>query len=483
MKVETTFKVRIWEIREFNGARGKTTYECRWFLADEKKPRREQFKSKRAAVSHQSMLIAAQRSGEAFAFVTGLPVSHPTTVAALTPPVIEMRTALDLATAFVDRKWKDAAPTYRVDIAKAMTAFTVAMLDIEPPSRFGGQRVRVGLRNWQFAVNERPSMPEDVVDVVAWVAGHSRLVSVLDDADTFEVVFSKVTSKLDGTAMAESSYKRYRTILKSFLSFCVRLQQLKKNPLDAMEITDTKANRPTTAIVPVDRRRLADNALAESLLAAVARTSRNGEAQSLAMEVMYRAGLRPEEVVALLAENFIPPRQDGGWGSLVFEESSPETDKRWTDDGTRRQRRQLKHRGKKTTRLVPAHPILSARLVAYIARRNLKGKARLFSGQRGGELNYRVLDKSLKRAREAVMTPEQVDSVLARTLYDWRHLCLTNWLNRGIPPANVAMWAGNSVPVLLAIYVNVVDNEAVLLRQLEGMYDEAPPVAENPKVS
>lgn len=61
--------------------------------------------------------------------------------------------------------------------------------------------------------------------------------------------------------------------------------------------------------------------------------------------------------------------------------------------------------------------------------------------------------------------------------YDWRHLCLTNCLNRGTPPATVAMWAGNSVPVLLAIYVNVVDNEAVLLRQLEGMYDGVPPVA------
>ena len=40
------------------------------------------------------------------------------------------------------------------------------------------------------------------------------------------------------------------------------------------------------------------------------------------------------------------------------------------------------------------------------------------------------------------------------------------------------MWAGNSVPVLLAIYVNVVDNEDVLLRRLEGMYDDAPAVVE-----
>ena len=42
-------------------------------------------------------------------------------------------------------------------------------------------------------------------------------------------------------------------------------------------------------------------------------------------------------------------------------------------------------------------------------------------------------------------------------MYDWRHLCLTNWLNGGIPPATVAPWVGNS--------------EEVLRGLLRGMYD------------
>ena len=82
-----------------------------------------------------------------------------------------------------------------------------------------------------------------------------------------------------------------------------------------------------------------------------------------------------------------------------------------------------------------------------------------------------MLDKALKRARREVLSEPQVASSLAKTLYDWRHLCLTNWLNHGIPPANVASWAGNSVPVLLATYVNVIDNEAVLRGLLDRMYD------------
>jgi hypothetical protein len=117
--------------------------------------------------------------------------------------------------------------------------------------------------------------------------------------------------------------------------------------------------------------------------------------------------------------------------------------------------------------------------VTCIADEKLTPGSRLFSGQRGGEMAYSVLDKALKRAREGVLPAEQIDSDLVRTLYDWRHLCLTNWLNRGVPSATVAMWGGNSVPVLLAIHVNVVDNEAVLLRRLEGMYDDLPAAAED----
>ncbi|MEY9859311.1 integrase [Catenulispora sp. GAS73] len=120
---------------------------------------------------------------------------------------------------------------------------------------------------------------------------------------------------------------------------------------------------------------------------------------------------------------------------------------------------------------MPVHPVLEQKLSAYIVEKELKPGTRMFSGQRGGELAYSVLDKVLKRARQAVLSEEQVASALAKTLYDWRHLCLTNWLNRGIPPANVAQWVGNSVPVLFATYVNVIDNEAVLRGLLDRMYD------------
>ncbi|MCX4591931.1 hypothetical protein OG585_15990 [Streptomyces sp. NBC_01340] len=44
-------------------------------------------------------------------------------------------------------------------------------------------------------------------------------------------------------------------------------------------------------------------------------------------------------------------------------------------------------------------------------------------------------------------------------MYDNRHTRLTKWLNDGIPPAQVAEWAGISVPVLLATCARCVDGQ------------------------
>ncbi|MET8815402.1 hypothetical protein ABZW47_25795 [Streptomyces sp. NPDC004549] len=50
-------------------------------------------------------------------------------------------------------------------------------------------------------------------------------------------------------------------------------------------------------------------------------------------------------------------------------------------------------------------------------------------------------------------------------MYGIRHTRLTKWLNDGIPPAQVADWAGNSVPVLLATHARCVDGQLPDLKQ------------------
>jgi hypothetical protein len=64
------------------------------------------------------------------------------------------------------------------------------------------------------------------------------------------------------------------------------------------------------------------------------------------------------------------------------------------------------------------------------------------------------------------------ESPTGRRVYDNRHTRLTKWLNDGIPPAQVAEWAGNSVPVLLATYARCVEGQLPdLKRRLEAAGD------------
>jgi integrase len=72
------------------------------------------------------------------------------------------------------------------------------------------------------------------------------------------------------------------------------------------------------------------------------------------------------------------------------------------------------------------------------------------------------------RAHEAALTQQQVESMLARRPYDLRHACLSMWLNAGVPPAQVALWAWHSVEVLLRVYAECLDgDEEIALRRIE----------------
>ncbi|MER7723302.1 hypothetical protein [Streptomyces sp. NPDC096323] len=64
-----------------------------------------------------------------------------------------------------------------------------------------------------------------------------------------------------------------------------------------------------------------------------------------------------------------------------------------------------------------------------------------------------------------VLTPDEFASPLGKRVYDLRHTRLTKWLNDGIPPAQVAEWAGNSVPILLAIYARCVSGQLSELKK------------------
>jgi len=100
---------------------------------------------------------------------------------------------------------------------------------------------------------------------------------------------------------------------------------------------------------------------------------------------MYYAALRPEEATDLRRDN-LASLPDHGWGEMLLTNSEPRSGSNWTDDGTVRQRRELKHRAPGETRSVPIHPELVILLRNHLKQYGTGPNGRIFTLPRGGTL-------------------------------------------------------------------------------------------------
>lgn len=69
-----------------------------------------------------------------------------------------------------------------------------------------------------------------------------------------------------------------------------------------------------------------------------------------------------------------------GWGELYLSTSAPSAGRSWSESGTRREPRQLKHRGAEEVRIVPSPPELTALLRAHLDEHGTTPDGRLFRG-------------------------------------------------------------------------------------------------------
>ncbi len=173
---------------------------------------------------------------------------------------------------------------------------------------------------------------------------------------------------------------------------------------------------------------------------------------------IYYSAARPAEVVNLRETDCKLPEGDG-WGELTLWESRPAAGSRWTDSGEVHDRRGLKHRADKDTRIVPIPPALVRLLRVHVERFGLASDARLFRSPAGGVVGSATYARVWVEARRFAFTPVQVASPLAARPYDLRHAAVSTWLNAGVPAAEVADRAGHSVDVLNKVYAKCIDGQ------------------------
>jgi integrase len=149
-----------------------------------------------------------------------------------------------------------------------------------------------------------------------------------------------------------------------------------------------------------------------------------------------------------------------GWGRIVLAASASRAGTAWTDDGSARQERELKHRADNETRTIPIPPELVRLPRTHITRYGTTPDGRIFQTARGGILQDSGYNEVWTQARKQALTLAQYRSPLGRRPYDLRHAAVSLWLNSGVPATEVARRAGHGVAVLLKVYAHCIDGQA-----------------------
>jgi integrase len=432
---EVSYEVRIWATRLYKGST-TTTHYVRWKVAS--RPFQQGYKTAALAESFRSQLVTAARSGEAFSTTTGLPVSMARQEHAAS--------WYEFACSYVDMKWPDMSGKSRMGIAETLATITPAL--VAEAGRPPADLIRRALYTWSFNARLRGSggPPAEFVRTVRWLERNTRPVADLARPEVIRSVLAAIGRRLDGKPAAVSTSRRKRAVLHNALEYAVERQLLPRNPLTAVRV------RMPKAVDEVDRRVVVNPEQAARLLAAVAQQGEAGKRLVAFFGLLYYAALRPGEAAHLPASALRLPTE--GWGELFLPGSAPTTGAAWSDSGRRRDERGLKHRARQAIRVVPAPPPLTALLRAHLENFGTNTHGRLFGSMRtaDGDLSDSVYGRVWASARKTALTAEEAASPLARRPYDLRHAAVSTWLNAGVPPTQVAEWAGHSVAVLLRVY-------------------------------
>jgi integrase len=444
---ETTYNVRIYKTEVYKG-RKVTTYYVRWKVAGQ--GWREPFRQSAQADSFRSSLVTAAKKGEAFSVMTGRPVAWDRDKPG-TPSISWYALTLDYTAA----KWKYAAPNHRRSIAEALIDATEAAFagDDRPHTR---AEIRRALSTWAFSARLRgeTNPPEDIVSVIRWLETATIPVDELAHRETGPVraraILDRISQKQDGMVAAANTANRKRAVLNNLMQYAVVERQI----LPASPFKGITWTRPRT-LKKVDPRCVVNADQARRLLAAVGELGPRGKRMVAFFGCMYYAALRPEEATDLRRNNLVS-LPDSGWGEVLLTNSQPRSGSNWTDDGSVRQRRELKHRAEGETRPVPIHPELVTLLRNHLKEYGAGPGGRIFSLPRGGILTDRAYLAVFHQARAAAFTKAEAVSLVARRPYDLRHAAVSTWLNAGVHPPQVAEWAGHTVDVLLRVYAKCI---------------------------
>ena len=282
------------------------------------------------------------------------------------------------ARAYTEAKWPHLAPISRRSAAEALTTVTVALVS----HRRGAPDpavLRRALFAWAFNPGTRNlTPPAETASALDWIAAASLPVTALQETPprirlalgACARTRHRDTSRRHHPAAQARRVPQRRRLRR-------RAAAAGRQP-DRPDPVESPRRRPDRR--PPRRRRPRPGPRACSPPSAPSATA----AQHLEAfyGCLYYAALRPSEAVMLRESRLPSPRPRLGPHRPGRLRAPGRQD--WTDDGTARQARGLKHRAQHETRSIPIPPVLVQLLRAHLKRYGTAPDGRIFRTARGG---------------------------------------------------------------------------------------------------
>ena len=393
-------------------------YVIRWRVGGKQSYKSFQYVAE--ARQFHARLLTAASNGEQFDPVTKLPTSWGT------PNAL---TVAEVAYKWFRENYTEWAPRTRSSNSEPMVDLMMRLVKSNA-TKYDSAEMKRTIKAWLAADPLSAMMPP-------WLVKYSLPISSLTP-QICSTANTEMLKKKDGTPKARSTQQRYRANIHALMDWAVEQRFITTDPWPTAkrERKSTRSQKTKSAktVLPTP------DEVKSCLDQVVKKGSKEGaKARQVLLYIIYYAGLRPSEAVALHIEDCTLP--DTGWGVLDVHRARVDCGAVWSADSA-------KIGATKTdARQVP----IPQELVVIIKENIGTRTAGLVAPS---ERNTMMSVNNLTKTWISVRTNPKW------RVYDLRAACASLRVNSGRAPAIVAAEMGHSIEVLFERYLGSTANDA-----------------------
>jgi integrase len=418
-------KVNIFPVKKFENSIEKNhktivRWRVKWRVNGHDKTR--SFINRSEADELHRRLTTAKRNVEDFDLLTGLPTSWTNT----------QRTFAECAAEFVSAKWISWSAAHRRSTVEDLAHALIFLVKPGAVSPFSREVLSKAARLHILLPNANVSTDVEVADATSWLKKNSLPLDQVNFKVANQMMVA-ITKLLNGKgSVSPDTHHRRKTACSSVFEYAIKCNYSKANHLVKYQVPGQNAK--------IDKRSILTKEECKAIIENLDGTNHRDLRMALFLSILWMAGLRPSEALALRKGDLV---KDGHGGhELILSRASVPCGTVYSNSGASKDEKGLKWRAAGETRVVPVPKDLAKRLRTYT--KGMKSSDLIFeSNTQGVSLSLTVFEDHWVKIRPSITK-----------LYDLRHTNASILIYAGLNVAEVAARLGHSISVCSSKYIH-----------------------------